>query len=304
MSGAAESAEYGRLDQFRDSGEADGETIRDLAARLERRARAADEVAARQAYLALIGLRPGDRLLDVGCGTGVVTRDAARRVAPGGRVVGIDPSPGFLAIARELAEREGLGELIEWRPGDVRALPFGDAEFDVVLAVTALSHVPGGGEAVPELVRVARPGGRVGIFDLDTDSLIISHPDRATTRRIVAAHSDNGVIDGWLARRLPGLLQAVGCVDVQVRAFTPLERDPSGFYGGVAERAAEIALQVGVVTEAECRRWLDALHAEQLAGRFLAGRTHLFVWGTRPANTLERESPATRAASLPGAARS
>lgn len=274
---------YGRLDLFRNTAEADVETLRELAARLERRARAADEITARAAYLDLLGLRSGERVLDVGCGTGVVTRDVARRVAPDGRAVGLDPSPGFLAIARELAARDGLAPLIEWCPGDVRALPFGHGAFDAVLAVTTLSHVPEGADAVPELVRVVRPGGRVGVFELDTDSLILAHPDRPLTRRIVAAHSDNGVIDGWLGRRLPGLLAAAGLADVRIRAFTPLERDPAGFYAGTAERAAEIAVQAGAITEEERRRWVDALHAEQAAGRFLGGRTHVFAWGTRAA---------------------
>lgn len=273
--------EYGRLDLFRDAASADRAKIDDLAARLERRGRAADEIAVRAAYLDLLAVRPGDRVLDVGCGSGVVTRDVARRVAPDGRVVGLDPSPGFLTVARELAEREGLGALIELQEGSALALPFDDGAFDAALAVTVLTHVPDGARGVAELVRVSRRGGRVGVFDLDTDGFVIAHPDRALTRRIVAAHSDNGVVDGWLSRRLPGLFEAAGVRDVSVRAFTPLERDPAGFYAGTCERAAEVALAAGAISEAERRAWLDALHAEQAAGRFLAGRTHLFVWGTR-----------------------
>lgn len=273
---------YGRFDRFHDSARADMATVRDLAERLELRARSADEVAVRAAYLDLLALGPGARVLEVGCGSGAVARDIARRVAPGGRVVALDPSAAFLAIARDLAERDGLLPGLAFRKGDARALPFGDAEFDVVLAATTLSHVPDGERAVPELCRVVRPGGRVGVFDLDTESFILAHPDRALTRRIVAAHSDHGVIDGWLGRRLPGLLAAAGLADVQVRAFTPLERDPAGFYAGVAERAAEIAVETGTVTEAERRAWLDALRAEGAAGRYLAGRTHLLVWGIRP----------------------
>jgi ubiquinone/menaquinone biosynthesis C-methylase UbiE len=273
---------YGRFDRFHDSVRADMATARDLAERLELRARSPDEVAVRAAYLDLLALGPGARVLEVGCGSGAVARDIARRVAPGGRVVALDPSAAFLAIARDLAERDGLLPGLAFRKGDARALPFGDAEFDVVLAATTLSHVPDGERAVPELCRVVRPGGRVGVFDLDTESFILAHPDRALTRRIVAAHSDHGVIDGWLGRRLPGLLAAAGLADVQVRAFTPLERDPAGFYAGVAERAAEIAVETGTVTEAERRAWLDALRAEGAAGRYLAGRTHLLVWGMRP----------------------
>jgi ubiquinone/menaquinone biosynthesis C-methylase UbiE len=274
--------EYGQFDQWRDTSGIDEAEAREMAARLELRARAEDEVAARAAYLDLLAVAPGERVLDVGCGSGVVLRELARRVAPDGVAVGLDPSPAFLTIARELAEQEGVTEQVELHEGDARSLPFADAEFDAVLAVTALSHVPEGERAIPELARVVRPGGRVGVFDRDVDSFIISHPDRALTRRIVACSADHGSASGWLARQLIPLLEEAGLQDVRVRAFTPLERDPAGFYAGVAERMAERAVQAEAISEEEERRWLDALHAEQAAGRFLAGLTHLFVWGIRP----------------------
>jgi SAM-dependent methyltransferase len=273
---------YGRFDGFQDGSLAEAEKVRELIERLERRGRSPDEAATRTQYLDLLNLKPGDHVLDAGCGSGVVTRDVARRLGPQGRVTGLDPGPGFLAAARELARQAGLAERIELREGDVRALPFPDAAFDVALAVTVLSHVPGGEKAIPELARVVRPGGRVAIFDLDTDSLIIAHPDRVLTRRVVSSHSDHAVIDGWLGRRLPGLLTQAGLVDVKVRAFTPMEREPDGFYGGVADRAAEIAVQVGALTEAERAAWMGTLNREREAGRFLAGRTHLFAWGVKP----------------------
>src|SRR5215212_3335014 len=274
---------YGRFDAWQGIATVDIERARELCARLELRARAEDEVAARAAYLDLIQVAPGDRVLDVGCGSGVVTRAVARRVASNGMAVGLDPSPAMLTVARELAEHEDVGDLVDLRAGDARSLPFGDAEFDVVLAVTSLSHIPAGEQAIPDLVRVARSGGRVGVFDRDTDSFIIAHPDRDTTRRIVNAFSDQQSMDGWLARRLPGRLAEVGLQDVRVRAFTPIERDASGFLAGVALRAAETALRAGAITENERQRWVDALQEEQAAGRFIAGLTQLFVWGIRSA---------------------
>jgi ubiquinone/menaquinone biosynthesis C-methylase UbiE len=80
-------------------------TARDLAARLERRAKAEDEVTARDAYLGLLNISAGQRVLDVGCGSGAVTREIARRVGRAGLAVGLDPSPALLAVARELAMR-------------------------------------------------------------------------------------------------------------------------------------------------------------------------------------------------------
>jgi ubiquinone/menaquinone biosynthesis C-methylase UbiE len=274
--------EYGELSLWRDTANIDEARARELVERLERRGRAEDEIAARAAYLDLLGVAPGERVLDVGCGSGVVLRDIAKRVAPDGLAVGLDPSPHFLAAARELAEGEGLADRIELREGDARALPFGDAEFDVALAVTALSHTPEAERAIPEMARIIRPGGRVGVFDLDGDCLIISHPDRALTRRIVAARADHGIVDSWLARRLPGLLAEAGLHDIRVRAFTSLERDPNEFYATWAEAAARQALDSGTITEQEHADWLDTLRVEQAAGRFLAGQTHLFTWATRP----------------------
>jgi SAM-dependent methyltransferase len=277
------SADYGRLSLFRDAAGLDGERARELAFRnLEARGKSPDEVAARAEYLDLLELQPGHRVLDVGCGSGVVTRDMARRVLPSGRAVGVDPSAEFLTIARDLARAEGLAGVAEFREGSALALPFGDAEFDVALAATVLVHIPGGDAAVPEMVRVVRPGGRVGIFDFDGDSLLISHPDRALTRRIVAAFSDHAAVDGWLVRRLPGLLSRAGLTHVAARAFLPLEREPDGFYGRMAVRAADVAAQMGAITEAERERWLAQLHAEQAAGNFLGGRVHVFCWGLKP----------------------
>jgi len=275
--------EYGSQSLFRDTAGLDATQARELADRLELRAKSPDEIEARAAYLGLLDVAEGDRVLDVGCGSGVVTREIARRVGPSGCAVGVDPSPALLAIARDLAEVEGLGNRVELHEGSALALPFADGAFDVAIAVTALSHTPGAEGAIPEMARVVRPGGRMGVFDLDTDMTSVTHPDRTLTRRIIAAASDANAVDGWLARRLPLLFVRAGLQHVRVRGFFPLDMDPRGFYAGLAERAADSALKVGAITESECRDWLEALHAEQDRGPVIAGRLHIFVWGGKPA---------------------
>lgn len=275
--------EFGQQSLWRDTGGADAATARDLAARLERRGRAEDEVAAREAYLDLLGVSDGDRVLDVGCGSGVVTRAIARRVGDRGRVVGLDQSPALLDVARGLAREAGLADRIEFCEGSALRLPFPAGSFDAAVCVTVLSHVPGGETAVPELVRVLRPGGRLGVFDLDTDMTIFTHPDRALTRRIVAAAADVTAVDGWLARRMPSLFQQAGLTDIRVRGFFPLETGPQSFYADLARRSAEVALKIGAITEAERSLWLEALHEEHARGPVVAGRLHIFVQGRKPA---------------------
>ena len=266
--------EYGQQSQFRDTAGLDAVKARELAGRLELRAKSPAEVEARQAYLDLLSVQAGECVLDVGCGSGAVTRDIARRVGPG---------PQFLVVARELAAAAGLGSGLEFCEGSVLHLPFPLGSFDVAVAVTVLAHTPGGESAVAEMARVVRPRGRGGVFDLDTDMSTVTHPDRALTRRIVAAASDSSAVDRWLSRRLPSLFARAGLEDVRVRGFFPLETDPLGFYASMLERASEIALTAGAITEEERRGWLEALHAEQARGPVIAGRLHIFTWGRKPA---------------------
>jgi SAM-dependent methyltransferase len=276
-------SEYGRHSLWRDTAAADAMTVTDLARRLEERGRAPDEAEAREVYLTLLGLAPGERVLDVGCGSGVVTREIARRVGAGGRAVGLDPSRALLAVARQLAQEAGLADRIEFREGGALQLPFEDATFDAVVCATVLSHVPNGDTAILELARVLRAGGRLGIFDFDSDMTIYSHPDREVTRRIVAAASDATAVDGWLGRRLPRLFVQAGLDDVRVRGFFPLDTERGSFYANLAERSADVAVKAGAISDAERNVWVAAFHAQHEQGPIVAGRLHVFVWGRKTA---------------------
>ena len=275
-------SEYGRESIWRETASADDARARDLAARLERRAKAEDEIAAREMYLGLLDIADGERVLDAGCGSGAVTRDIARRVGRTGLAVGLDTSPALLAVARALADEAGLGDRVEFREGDARRLPFPDQSFDAAVCVTVLSHVPQGEAAIPELVRVLRSGGRLGVFDLDTDMTAFTHPDRNLTRRIVAAASDATAVNGWLVRQLPLLFQHAGLTDVRAQGFFPLETHLQSFYASMANRCVEAAVKMGVVTESEGRTWLQAFHDQGAQGPIVAGRLHIFVWGRKP----------------------
>ena len=276
-----ERVEFGRRSSWRESAGLDDAQAREHAARLELRARAESETAVRNEYIEMLGVAPGNSVLDLGCGSGAVTRALARRVVPGGHVVGMDASASMLKIARELADETGVGENIEFKVGDCRALPLPDASFDCVLAATMLSHVPNPEDALAEMVRVTRRGGRVGVFDVDGDLTLFSHPDRVLTRRIVASFSDLGWVNGLFARHLPNVLAGLGVVNVKVKGFIPLES--GGYYANRAESSAEAAAEEGAITQDEKAHWLETLRLEIAAKRFLGGQVHLFVWGTRAA---------------------
>jgi ubiquinone/menaquinone biosynthesis C-methylase UbiE len=105
------------------------------------------------------GAMPGERALDLGCGTGIVARQVARRVGPKGSVTGIDRSPDMVAVARSAADREGV--TIEWHEGRAESLPFAPRSFDLVLSQFALMFFDDRPRALSEVHRVLVPGGRV-----------------------------------------------------------------------------------------------------------------------------------------------
>jgi ubiquinone/menaquinone biosynthesis C-methylase UbiE len=107
----------------------------------------------------LAALQPGERVLDVACGTGIVARLAREKIGAGATLAGLDPDPGMLAVAGEVAAGTG----IEWHPSSAESMPLSDASFDVVLSQMGLQFVPDKAAAVKEIARVLAPGGRVAL---------------------------------------------------------------------------------------------------------------------------------------------
>ena len=110
-------------------------------------------------------LRPGEVVLDVGCGAGIDTLIAATRVAPGGRALGLDMTPAMLERARQHAAFMSVDN-IEFHEGLMEALPFADASVDVVVSNGALNLSTRKSRALAEMHRVLRPGGRLSVADL------------------------------------------------------------------------------------------------------------------------------------------
>jgi len=104
---------------------------------------------------------PGQRVLDVACGTGVLACAASARVGPGGKVVGLDANDDMLAVARRKEPR------VEWRQGRAESLPFGDESFDRVASQFGLMFFEDKVAALQEAMRVLRPGGRMAVAVCD-----------------------------------------------------------------------------------------------------------------------------------------
>jgi ubiquinone/menaquinone biosynthesis C-methylase UbiE len=119
----------------------------------------------RKKTMSLARIQAGEQVLDVGCGTGTLALEVARRVGSIGRVVGVDPSSEQIAHARSKATRRNVP--VEFQIGVIEQLPFPDQTFDVVLSTLMMHHVPASvkRQGLAEITRVLKPGGRLVIAD-------------------------------------------------------------------------------------------------------------------------------------------
>jgi SAM-dependent methyltransferase len=245
---------------------------------------AVSSVASAQEYkrltFQLLDVKEGDRVLDVGCGTGEDARILARVVGPRGRVVGVDSSRTMIDEAcHRLEDAEAP---VEFRVGDAYGLGFADGSFDACRADRVFQHLSEPRRALAEMIRVTRPGGHIAVSDPDWGTMAINGCDRELTRRILGFACDSAP-DGWMGRQLPGLFREAGILEVRVHSFLitfeeyALARDLFGI-----ERIAQGAAQTSVVSVREAEEWLQSLREDDAAGRFLCALGGFTASGIRP----------------------
>lgn len=162
-----------------------------------------------------VGVGPGERVLDVACGTGAVTRVLVERVGPTGSVVGVDLSPVMLGIAAELDLPH-----VELRTGDAMNLPVDDASFDVAVCQQGLQFVPDRGAAAAEMHRALVDGGRVAVacWRSIEDQPFFQHFDAAVEEMGLGASAPPNVpLSFGDADALRSVLEGAGFTDVEVR---------------------------------------------------------------------------------------
>jgi ubiquinone/menaquinone biosynthesis C-methylase UbiE len=188
-------------------------------------------------------LLPGDRVLDLGCGSGTHFGWIAAQIGPEGSLVGYDDDPEHLRLAEERRRTATWAAQVELQQGSLHQLPFADASFDAVWCAGTLQYEADPIGAIREMVRVVRPGGKVAVQDVEMhtmllgpmpDELLIALKDCLPRGATGVRAGRNAFVDWFVGHKLRGYLLQAGLRevrgDVRQRQYVhPLTEDERGF---------------------------------------------------------------------------
>jgi SAM-dependent methyltransferase len=246
-------------------------------ASLEARGRSAGYLGVVRSLIEETDLRPGETILDVGCGTGVLDRWLARRTRGANRLVAVDIHRTLLREARSLARQEGLEEAITFQVGNAEALPFRDHSFDVVMSATVMELLDAD-RMLREMIRVAKPGGRVAVVVRAVDlRSVVNLPLPPTIKAKVEALPNGvagprGCADASLYRRF----RQAGLDDVRMFPQWATYMDEARLHG-FHERI------LAALSPAEVEEWRVAVEQAQKEGTFFVALPFHCAVGTKRA---------------------
>jgi arsenite methyltransferase len=215
-----------------------------------------------------VAAKPGERILDVGCGPGFYVAELLEQVGPEGSLVGADPSPSMLAVA---ARRCATHANVEFREGPATALPVDDASFDAALSVQVLEYVEDTKAALAEIRRALRPGGRAVIWDVDWGTLSWHSADPERMASALNAW-DAHLAHPSLPRTLTAQLRVAGFEDVRVEGHLFVNNDfsPESYLAATLPLIEDYLVGSGLIAA-------DAAHAWAAEQRELGARGEYFV---------------------------
>jgi arsenite methyltransferase len=196
----------------------------------------------RDETLRRLGLKPGERVVDIGCGPGFLCESMAVAVGPSGRVVGIDISQDLL----DFATKHKSSDPVEYRAGNATALPVDAGQFDIAVSTQVIEYVADVEAALREMARVLRPGGRAFIVDTDFDSWVW-HAADAERMALIMNGWEMHCADPRLPRTLIPRLRAAGFKIVDVEGYPIINTTyrPNDFSHGLSRLIADFLLNRG-----------------------------------------------------------
>jgi len=247
--------------------------------RLENLYRTRDALRRRWLVREAIAARPGEHILDVGCGPGFYLAELVDAVGQAGSLVGVDSSASMLSIA---ARRCQGHDNVTFREGTATALPVDDASFDAAFSVQVLEYVPDVAGALVEIYRALRTGGRIVVWDIDWATVSWYSTDPERMGRVLRAW-DEHVADPSLPRTLAVRMREAGFKDVMFRAhvFAADEFDPDAYGVAMIPLIEDFVAGRAGITPDEAAAWAAEQRDLGDQHQFFFSCTHFCFQGTR-----------------------
>lgn len=221
-----------------------------------------------------VALSGGSRVLEIGYGTGSVTRILAKLIKKKGEVTALDPSFLLLEEARTRTQRfrrvHSNCARVSFVQGNGYHLDFAKSVFDVSVAFNVLSHLEKFNFAIKQMNDVTVKGGKVLVMDDGFQTLVFNHSYMALTQKIVQHGSMRTVLNPWCSRKLLEYMTGASIRKLQCRAFAYAERDAQSYLMTSADQFANICSKDGVITDSQAEAWLSELTQRDWDGTFYA----------------------------------
>ena len=200
-----------------------------------------------QAYFTRLPLTDAERILALGCGTGIEVRALKRLTQPTTTIIGIDHSAALIDTARHVTADEGVADNVSYDVGDAHHTPYDDDEFDIVTLHTVISHVDDPQQVLREARRIVRPGGVVAVFDGDYASLTFAYPDHSMATTIEERLIQLIVANPRIMRDMPRLVVEAGLELVDAEGSLYANIGTGGFWLAAAESYGPLLARSGLL---------------------------------------------------------
>ncbi len=257
-------------DPHRFINELDQTAVERLIVRLESRAKDAVFANLFDKYAPKLTLPPSAKVLEVGCGTGAMTRFLAQRSDFSGQIIGMDQSPIFVDAARRFAQEENVDNCVDFQVGDAHSLDFSPDIFHAVIAHTVISHVTEPELVLREMARVLRPGGIAVIFDGDYASLTYAYPNHDFGQLMDMALANATFNNPRIMRDLPQLLPELGLKITSAWGDAVVEVGNGSYFKSFAEAYVPAVKNAGLVPAEAVDAWFAAQLQSMENGTFFA----------------------------------
>lgn len=227
-------------------------------------------------------IKEGDKVLDVGCGSGIDTVVLAQIVGPAGQVFGVDYDKNMVAESEKSIEKEGVNAWVRHIQADATSLPFNTGYFDSCRSERLFEHLLKPAMALNEMTRVTKTGGMVVVLDSDWGTLSIATNEFEIERKLVRFIAENMLNNGYSGRQLYRLFREQGLGDVSFEVF-PLAFTSYAFVRQIilADKLEEEALAKNIITEDELHRYRTDVEHADANGMFFSSCSMILVSGQK-----------------------